>query len=137
MPRPRPEWIGKTDAAPVPPRVRLRVFDAHSGICHWCKLPIKTGETWATDHVKALILGGENREANLGPIHGHCHFAKTGREQAQKSKDAAVRRKHLGIVDAPKMEGRPFPTTRKALARKVRAGEKPKLPPRRIYEAME
>lgn len=137
MPRTVPEWIGKTPDTPAPKRVRLRIFDAAKGICHYCGLPIKTGETWATDHVKALILGGENREANLGPIHGHCHVAKTGREQAQKSKDAAVRQKHIGIVDAPKMEGRPFPTTRKAFERKARAGEKPKLPPRPIYEATE
>jgi hypothetical protein len=27
MPRSRPEWRGKTDDDPVPPRVRLRIFE--------------------------------------------------------------------------------------------------------------
>jgi 5-methylcytosine-specific restriction endonuclease McrA len=131
MPRSVKPWTGKTDDAMPPPRVRQRVFDAHNGVCHYCKLPIKVpGETWQADHVRALILGGENREENLAPIHSHCHVAKTGEDTTRKAKAAAVRQKHIGAVK-PKGEikSRGFPARER--------NPKPSLPPRRIYEAME
>jgi 5-methylcytosine-specific restriction protein A len=99
MARKRPEWIGKTDDTPAPPRVRQRSFDAAKGICHWCELPIKVpAETWAADHVIAIINGGQNRETNLAPIHGHCHLEKTDADLADKKKVAKVRGKYTGAI---------------------------------------
>lgn len=131
MPRPTPEWIGAHHGVNIPPRVRLRVFDQHEGICYLCRLPIKPGETWQADHVVALINGGEHREANLAPAHSHCHVGKTARDAAEKSKTAAVRKKHLGIVDPPRMQGQPFQKTRKAARRQEVADTKIALPARR------
>lgn len=92
------EWIGKTDDAKVPPRVRLRIFNRHNGICHLSGRKIMPGEKWELEHVKALIHGGEHREANLAPALVAPHKAKTAEEMAVKAKTDAIRKKHVGIT---------------------------------------
>lgn len=98
MPRSTEEWIGKTDDAKVPPRVRLRVFERHNGICHLSGVKIQPGDKWELEHIKALILGGEHRESNMAPALVEPHKQKTKQEKAIKSKIAKVRKKHLGIT---------------------------------------
>lgn len=138
MARPTPEWIGKPHGVNIPPRVRLRVYDAHEGICYLCRLPIKPAESWQADHVVALINGGEHRETNLAPVHSHCHVGKTARDAAEKSKVAAVRKKHLGIVDPPKLRGAPFQKSRKAARREQVAASKIGTPgPKPLYAPKE
>lgn len=127
MARTLKEWIADTDDQRAPPRVRLRVFDREGGKCHICRQPI-IGKKWALDHVKALINGGENRESNLAPVHIACHAEKTRQDVAEKARIAAKRQKHIRVVDAPKMQGQPMPTTRKAYQRKQKAASKLPLP---------
>lgn len=129
MARSTTEWIGKDDNARAPKRVRDRLLARHPA-CYLCSRPFVAGEKIDFDHITALINGGENREANLRPVHAKCHKGKTARDVAEKARIAAKRQKHLGIVDAPKMEGRPFPATRKSYERKVKAKSKLPLPPR-------
>lgn len=92
------EWIGKTDDAKVPPRVRQRVFDRHNGICHLTGRKIQPSERWELEHVHALILGGQHRESNMAPALAAAHKAKTATEMKVKSKIARVRKKHIGIA---------------------------------------
>lgn len=92
------EWIGKTDDAKVPPRVRQRVFARHNGICHLTGRAIQPGERWELEHVHALILGGQHRENNLAPALATAHKAKTATEMKVKAKTDAIRKKHLGIT---------------------------------------
>lgn len=92
-----PEWIGKTPDTPAPARVRLRVFEAHGGICYLTERKIQAGEKWQVDHKLAIINGGENRESNLAPVLVEPHKEKTAKDVAQKAKDDRVRKKHLGI----------------------------------------
>jgi len=106
MTRSVPEWIGKTDDTAIPPRVKLRVFEAHGGVCHLSGRKIRAGEPWDCDHVKALINGGENRETNLAPALRDKHREKTAEDVAEKSAISRKREKHLGI--APKK--RPWPS---------------------------
>jgi len=96
------EWIGKTDDTPIPPRVRLRVFEAHGGKCYLSGRKILAGEPWQVDHVIALINGGENRESNLAPILTAKHKEKTRDDVAEKSKVARIRAKHLGVYPKAK-----------------------------------
>lgn len=91
------EWIGRTDDVAIPPRVRLRVFERHGGICHLSGLRIRASDKWECDHVVALINGGEHRESNLAPALKAEHRKKTAKDLAQKSKDYRVRAKHNGI----------------------------------------
>jgi 5-methylcytosine-specific restriction enzyme A len=97
MSRSTPEWIGKTDDSRPPPRVVLRIFEAHGGICHRTKRKITAADEWDVDHVVALINGGENREANMAPILREAHREKTAEDVAIKAKVNRVRKKHLGI----------------------------------------
>lgn len=91
------EWIGKTDDAKVPPRVRLRVLERHGRICHISKREIMPGEKWELDHIEALANGGEHRERNLAPALVAPHREKTRADVAEKSKTYRTRAKHLGI----------------------------------------
>jgi 5-methylcytosine-specific restriction protein A len=97
MTRSVPEWIGKTDDTPAPPRVRLRVFEAYGGKCHISGRKIEAGDKWDLDHIIALANGGENRESNLAPALKAEHQKKTRADVAQKAKDRRVRQKHIGI----------------------------------------
>lgn len=92
-----PEWIGKTPDTPVPPRVKLRVFEKHGGVCHRAGRKIRPGEPWDTDHVVALINGGENRETNLAPCLKDKHKEKTAEDVAIKSQTYKTKKAHWGI----------------------------------------
>lgn len=102
------EWVGKTDDERVPPRVRVRVFERFGGVCQECWTKI-SGKRWICDHRIALVNGGENREANLGPIHEACDKSKTAADVAEKSRVYEKRAKHLGIK---LKRSRPMPGSR-------------------------
>lgn len=97
MSRSTEEWVGKTDDAAIPPRVRLRVFERHGGVCYLSGRKIGAGEQWDCDHVVALINGGEHREFNLAPVLKGPHREKTAADVKQKAKNDRVRKRHLGI----------------------------------------
>lgn len=101
-----PEWIGKTDDAPIPPRVRLRVFEAHGGICHISGRRIQAGEPWDCDHIVALVNGGMHRETNLAPALRDKHREKTALDVREKS---IVRRKQMKSLGIAPKKGRPMP----------------------------
>lgn len=104
-----PEWIGATPDTAVPPRVKLRVFERHGGICHLTGRKIMAGEAWDLDHKTALINGGEHRESNLAPALRDKHREKTAEDVKLKGKVARTRAKHLGIwPKGPKIQGRGF-----------------------------
>lgn len=103
-----PEWIGKTDDAKVPDRVRLRVFLDNEGICWLSKRKIASGEPWDLDHKIALINGGQHRENNLAPALRDKHREKTAEDVAEKS---SVYRKALfdkGIRPPSRLKGAGF-----------------------------
>ena len=109
-----PEWVGKTDDTKPPPRVKLRIFDAYGGKCHWSGSKIMAGDEWDADHVVALVNGGKNRESNLAPIlRGKPHKEKTAQDVAIKSKTARIKAKHIGAWPKPrgngKLQSRGFP----------------------------
>jgi len=108
MTRSVPEWIGATPDAPIPPRIRRRVFERADGICHISGRKITAADVWDCDHIVALCNGGEHRERNLAPALRDKHRAKTAEDVATKSKTARVRNKHLGI----KRSARPMPGSR-------------------------
>lgn len=92
-----PEWIGKHDDQPVPPRVKLRVFERHNGICYLSGRKIMPGDKWELEHIKALSLGGEHRESNMAPALVAAHKVKTKEDRRQKAKSDKIRKRHLGI----------------------------------------
>ena len=119
------EWIGKTPDTKVPPRVRLRVFEAAGEICALTGRKIRPGDQWDCDHRIALKNGGENRESNLQPVLRAAHREKTKADVAQKAKDARVRKKHLGLHESrsPMRGGRRDKLKRKISGEGVRRDE--------------
>lgn len=114
-----PEWIGAHDDAKVPPRVRLRVFEAHGGKCWISGRKIMPGDAWDLDHKVALINGGEHRESNLAPALREVHRAKTAMDVKIKSHVARMRAKHLGCYPKTKrpLKSRGFPPSRKEIGK--------------------
>jgi 5-methylcytosine-specific restriction enzyme A len=109
------EWIGATPDTPVPPRVKLRVFERYGGVCHISGRKITAGESWDCDHVIAIINGGENRESNLAPALRDKHRAKTAADVAMKSRTAKRRAAHLGVKST---SSRPMPGSKASGLRK-------------------
>lgn len=110
------EWIGKNDDTRVPPRVRLRVFYRDSGICQCgCEQLIRAGQRWQTDHIVAIINGGENRESNLRTLLVKHHAKKTAEDVAEKATVNRKRSANLGIkkrrrtIPGRKFDGTPVP----------------------------
>ncbi len=116
MSRALAEWIGRTPDTRAPPRVLLRIFEKHHGICGISGRKIQPGERWQADHIIALINGGENRESNLRPVLVDPHKEKTKADVAEKSKVADVAKRHHGIEGAPKrkIQSAGFRTEKKA-----------------------
>jgi len=106
-----PEWVGATADSSAPPRVRLRIFERCEGRCHISGRKIMAGEKWELEHIKALCLGGENRESNLAPALVGAHRKKTRADLADKAKADRTRQKHLGIYPPSlrPLKGRGFP----------------------------
>jgi len=99
MTRSVPEWIGKTDDARLPPRVKLRILDRENFICHLTGVKIDpVRDQFDFEHRVSLILGGEHRESNIFPALRDPHRKKTAAEMKVKAKIAAVRKKHVGIT---------------------------------------
>lgn len=119
MSRSVPEWVGSSDDAAIPSRVRLRVFEAHGGKCWISGRKIMPGEAWDLDHKVALINGGEHRETNLAPALREVHRAKTREDVAIKSKVARQRAKHLGVYpkSSRPLKSRGFPPSRKEIGK--------------------
>lgn len=129
------EWIAKHDDATIPTDVQLRVWNRAGGCCQSCTRKIMTGEPKHIDHIAPLADGGEHRERNLQLLCVACHRPKTAAENSER---ARVKRKakavHGFVVDAPKMQGRPFPKTTKSARREKAATSKLPLPgPKPLY----
>ena len=92
-----PEWIGKSPDAPIPSRVKLRIFERDKGRCHISGRLIRAGESWDADHIIALCNGGEHRESNLAPALADKHREKTKADVAEKADTYRIRAKHLGL----------------------------------------
>lgn len=109
------EWVGKTDDTPVPPRVRLRIFERENGVCHLSGRKIRPGEKWELEHIKALCNGGEHREFNMAPALVAPHKVKTRADRKLKARTDKRRKKHLGIrgrrrtIPGRKFDGTPIP----------------------------
>jgi 5-methylcytosine-specific restriction endonuclease McrA len=93
-----PEWIGKNDDEPIPPRVRLRVWDRFGGVCQGkCCRKLRPGDKWQADHKVAIANGGRNAERNLQLLCDWCHGKKTERDVEQKAATYRKRKATLGI----------------------------------------
>lgn len=81
---------------------RVKIFDAHQGICSICHFRIQVGQAWEVEHLKPLADGGADEPLNMAPVHAKCHKPKTAKEAGERSKVVRIRANHLGIPKASK-----------------------------------
>lgn len=122
--------VGTTKRRSMTPTRRLRIFEAHKGICVTCKLPIKAGDKWFIEHIRALELGGEDTDENCGPAHTiTCKAVKDAEDHSRAAKAKRVKQRHLGIK-APKAK---IASPGFHKRDKPHAG-RPSLPPARLFK---
>lgn len=89
---------------------KLRIWHAHNGVCHLCKLPIQRGAQWEAEHIIALGCGGTDDDANLAPAHIDCHAPKTKADVVTAAKIKRIEARHVGAhVPKVKIPNRGFP----------------------------
>lgn len=95
------EDVGTTKRKNMTPRLRLKVWEAHKGMCAICGGKIDgVRERWVLEHLVPLSLGGADDESNMAPVHEGCAMAKTfgkSGDIAKAAKAKRVKSKHLGI----------------------------------------
>jgi hypothetical protein len=81
------------------PTRRLRIWEAHKGICCLCDKKIDgVREKWTVEHLRALGLGGKDDDANCAPAHETCRRKKDKVDVSAISKAKRVKAKHIGIT---------------------------------------
>lgn len=127
--------VGTTKRRPMTPARRLRIWEAHKGICCLCSLPIDGArEPWIVEHLICLGLGAKDEDANCAPAHETCRRDKDKLDVAAIAKAKRVKQRHLGIkAPKPKIMSQGF--TKRDRERKPLTKT---LPPVRLYtEVME
>lgn len=91
---------------------RLRIFNLHGGICHFCSGKIKVNEEWEVSHVIEFRLTQDDSDENRKPAHKKCHRDYTYTEgNPMLAKVERLRLKNMGIRPQPtrKLQSRGFP----------------------------
>ena len=77
---------------------RLKIWEAHGGICILCKMKISGGqEAWTVEHVIPLGLGGKDEDDNCGPAHETCRRVKDKTDVADIARAKRRKAKTIGI----------------------------------------
>lgn len=92
-----PLWVGATDDAKIPDRVKLRIWEREGGRCWLSGRKIMPGEAYDFDHKIALCNGGTHSEDNLAPALKDKHREKTASDVAERAKVDRLRKRHVGI----------------------------------------
>jgi 5-methylcytosine-specific restriction protein A len=128
--------ISTTPRKHLSPTQRLRLFEAHKGICGICGREIRSGQRWIVEHMRALSLGGTNEPENLRPVHTACADAKTHGRDGDLAKAAKAKRSKmasLGIKrDGPKIHSPGFPKKQERVG-KIDKSALPTLPRKGLY----
>ena len=123
--------VGTTPRKNLTPTQRLKLFEAHKGICGICGAYIRAGERWRDEHLIPLALGGSNDMENRAPVHEKCAEAKDKDDMRAIAKAKRVKRAHLGIKSekGPRIVSRGF-----AKREKNRRFVKTPLPPKGLFK---
>lgn len=99
--------VGTTPRRPMSPMRRLRIWEAHQGVCILCETKIDgVREKWIVEHKRALVLGGADDDANCGPAHETCRRVKDKADVADGARAKRRKAKALGIRKAPAFRSR-------------------------------
>lgn len=102
------EDVGTTKRKAMSPSRRLRIFEAHSGLCCHCGGKIDgVREQWIVEHIIALGLSGPDEDSNCAPAHETCRRVKDKDDVARISKAKRVKQKNLGIKKPSSFPSKP------------------------------
>ena len=122
--------VGATKRKAMTPARRLRIFEAHRGICGLCLNKIDgVREPWIIEHLICLGLSGKDEDANCAPAHEACRRDKDKLDVAAIAKAKRNKQRHLGIT-APKQT---IKSPGFAKREKTHSGRSP-LPPRPLFK---
>lgn len=132
------EDVSTNERKPLTPRQRLKLFEEFKGVCQLCKLPIRSGDKWRDEHMRALGLGGTNEWGNRAPAHVHCAKEKDADDLPRIAKAKRQKMSALGIKDEQikKLQSRGFAKIERAPRNGVGKIDKSilaPLPPRQLY----
>ncbi len=88
--------VGTTPRKPMSPTRRLRIWEAHKGVCIVCRLKIMR-PPWTVEHVIPLGLGGADTDDNCGPAHEDCRREKDKADVRSIAKAKRIKARHIGI----------------------------------------
>jgi 5-methylcytosine-specific restriction enzyme A len=111
------EDCASTPRKALTPRQRLALFEAHGGRCYLCQQPIRIGDPWRDEHLRALGLGGTNDLDNRAPVHTACADAKTHGKDGDLAQIAKAKRRKMKMLGI-KRTTRPLPGSRASGLRK-------------------
>lgn len=94
------------------PLQRVKIFDAHGGICCECGQKIRPGEPWHLAHIKGLCDGGTDDDDNLAPAHERCNMEKAWHDEKPRTSKADRQRAFHVTGRSKPRRGRPMPGTR-------------------------
>jgi len=99
--------VPTTPRRPMSPMRRLRIWEAHAGVCILCRNKIDgaRGVKWTVEHIRPLGLGGTDTDDNCGPAHETCRRAKDRHDVAAIAKAKRRKAKMLGIRKASGFPG--------------------------------
>jgi RNA-directed DNA polymerase len=83
--------------SPDMPSRQAILLKKQRGVCPWCCLSFREGDTLEVDHILATTSGGKDEYNNLQLLHGHCHDAKTALDMEFIRKNS--RQKHLKAIN--------------------------------------
>lgn len=89
--------VSATPRRPMSQTRRLRIWEAHGGVCILCERKIQAGEKWIVEHPIALGLGGSDDDKDLGPAHETCRRVKDKADLPAIAKAKRMKAKHIGI----------------------------------------
>lgn len=98
--------VGTTPRKAMGQMRRLRIWEAHGGVCIICKHKIDgVREEWIVEHILALVLGGSDTDDNCAPAHEDCRRVKDKADVAAGAKAKRMKARHLGIKKPSRMPG--------------------------------
>ena len=107
-------WVGKTDDAEIPKRVKLRIWEREKGRCSLTGRKITVADEFDYEHRIALSCGGRHSEDNIVLALRDKHREKTADDMELKAKIDRIRAKHIGAwpETRAKIKSRGFEKTR-------------------------
>ena len=88
--------IGTVKRGRLSPRIKLSIWEREHGKCMICQVKLMPGK-FIFEHVRALELGGEDKEENIRLTCLGCAKEKTKKDHSMAAKAKRQKSKHLGL----------------------------------------